>query len=505
MKKIYSLIASVVLAASFTACTQNDMVETSGPDASATSFENAIQFGTYMGKNQSTRAAGSNQGGKGGAITTDGTGSTNALQDTKTGSATQGFGVYAFNTGTTAWSTWSETPANWKPNFMHNEHVYWDGSSKFIYDDIKYWPNGNSAASADDQGATGNAAKLSFFAYAPYVNDGATIDGVNEDGGTTGIVNVPANTNSTANLNIHYVLPTDVKANASGVVDLLWGLAGAASYDGADGVANSVTLSSVYNTDLTKVKVAETIDFLFKHALAKVAGGTNGIQIVADIDDGTNETGGTMDAKTLITVSSVTIRNSENASNVSEMFASGDFDIATGTWSNQDFATDDSSDPEFSYTYTTDIVNNIKEPADWAAAVYDGGWKPDGSSAITGVTTTAANLLTSAPEGFLLIPGTGTQKIKVSVTYTVRTYDSKLAAQVNGEGASGNGQWTKVVQTIENVVTLPATLAPNHYYGLKIHLGLTSVKFSATVAEWEDGSTGGSPIYSEIWLPANVQ
>ncbi|MBP5522743.1 MAG: hypothetical protein J6X74_00770, partial [Bacteroidaceae bacterium] len=56
MKKIYSIIATAIIAVGFTACTQSDFVETSAPDVSATSIDNAIQFGTYMGKVGTTRA-----------------------------------------------------------------------------------------------------------------------------------------------------------------------------------------------------------------------------------------------------------------------------------------------------------------------------------------------------------------------------------------------------------------------------------------------------------------
>ena len=96
----------------------------------------------------------------------------------------------------------------------------------------------------------------------------------------------------------------------------------------------------------------------------------------------------------------------------------------------------------------------------------------------------------------------------MTITYTVRTYDANLAAVTN---ETTN---TKVVQTITNQVTIPAnSLAANKYYKLLIHLGLTSVKFSATVSDWSiPGDTNGNGTIDgsetdeeekEIWLPSN--
>lgn len=59
-----------------------------------------------------------------------------------------------------------------------------------------------------------------------------------------------------------------------------------------------------------------------------------------------------------------------------------------------------------------------------------------------------------------------------------------------------------VEQTITNTVTLPAaTLAPNKFFTLVLHLGLTSVRFSAIVDSWEDVNGNRA---EEIWLPSNV-
>ena len=106
--------------------------------------------------------------------------------------------------------------------------------------------------------------------------------------------------------------------------------------------------------------------------------------------------------------------------------------------------------------------------------------------------------------GLLLIPGSG-NTIYVTVDYIVRTAAPKLAAG-----------FSEVEQVITNSVSL-ASLDPNKYYTIIIHLGLTSVKFEAVVADWatsndgtwsEDGTynagSGATENTQSIWLPSNV-
>ena len=87
--------------------------------------------------------------------------------------------------------------------------------------------------------------------------------------------------------------------------------------------------------------------------------------------------------------------------------------------------------------------------------------------------------------------------MKVTIQYTVRTYDAKLAAPASGEATC-----SKVTQTISNIVTLPTTLLkPNKKITLVLHLGLTSVKFAAQVNDWDTPSASD---IREVWLPSNV-
>ena len=97
-------------------------------DEVKSSVDNAIEFGTYLGRDAQT---------KGSVFDTD-------------GMKTQGFGVFAYYTNDAQYS------ATATPNFMYNEKVTYAGNT-WTYAPVKYWPN-----EATDY--------VSFFAYAPYAD-----------------------------------------------------------------------------------------------------------------------------------------------------------------------------------------------------------------------------------------------------------------------------------------------------------------------------------------------
>ena len=127
-----------------------------------------------------------------------------------------------------------------------------------------------------------------------------------------------------------------------------------------------------------------------------------------------------------------------------------------------------------------DIIENT--------VTYSGGWKINGVTK-NGVTTTPTNLFAAAAPAAYFIPG-GSMDLLVTIAYKVRTYDANLSTT-----------YSEVSQTITNSVNLSSLSDPNKYYKILIHLGLTSVKFSATVANWAAASGGDG---EEIWLPSNV-
>ena len=574
MKKIYSIIASAIIAVGFTACTQSDFVETSAPDVSATSIDNAIQFGTYLGKLGTTRTYVK------GSIA-NATDADNGITDLKEAE----FGVFAYHTSdaTDANANYNpasvgSSPSNIAPNFMYNQHITWNASSPaaWVYTPVKYWPNGLDAASTHQgSGASSQMKyqKLSFFAYAPYTTAtsaysgtyptalSATTDALQNDN-TNGIKAITTNA-FTGNVWIKYLMP---KAQEDEAVDLLWGVRGAFQYKETDNGNNpDPALTSLtgtdYNINLTKQLVDEKVAFLFKHALAKIGGQTYatasedaeaaadgdkiGFKIVADVDVNTEATAGDHDnqttylgsdfdrSKTLITLKSIKIQDGKTASDDVEtsvsgitstgLYNSGWFNIETGTWDQQEttgngatvsivaksVAANQSSTDDTDYS----INPEIREAASYSNYAGSGAKKLASGDAAwasgnpTGVYTTAVPVFAKETiPGITLIPG-GTSNLYITVDYLVRTADPNLATG-----------FSEVEQVISNKVSL-ASLQPNKFYTIIIHLGMTSVKFEAVVADWqttvggtyaENGTftpgTGSDANQNEshFWLPSNV-
>ena len=158
MKKFYFYaLALIPLAAS---CTneQLNVPETTG---------NAINFGTYLGRDVLTRAS---------VLTTDNLNS---------------FGVFASYTGENNYTSSDQM------NFMNNQEVTKSGSD-WTYTPVKYWPNNPGD-------------KISFFAYAPYDNTTAV-------SGTTKTVTANPTLGSTEDLVVAEALKDQTKQTTTGKV-----------------------------------------------------------------------------------------------------------------------------------------------------------------------------------------------------------------------------------------------------------------------------------------------
>ena len=113
------------------------------------------------------------------------------------------FGVMAWYTGTSNWSTSA------KPNFMYNQEVDFDGSD-YTYSPIKYWPNN-----------TGD--KLTFWAYCPYT---ANPDFLVADSSTpytnssSGIPDIRFTADGHTDLLYSDVLANQTRASNSGEADI---------------------------------------------------------------------------------------------------------------------------------------------------------------------------------------------------------------------------------------------------------------------------------------------
>lgn len=537
MKKQFKLMALASAAMLFAACSQDNLL--SPQEQLAQSPENnVIQFGTYMGK-QGTRAAAQE-----GNITS-------AQELAQKG----GFGVFAYYTkgytygqqqGTTY--TAETTPqTNIAPNFMYNQYIEGTNAASPVwsYAPIKYWPNEFASSAVDDQtsAATGTAANgnVSFFAYAPYT-DGTSL-------GLDGITAISA-ASVTGDPTVTYTIPSDINTGGD-FVDLLWGTydgtgtnvlgTGNAGVTGNKGATANTYVQAVLdgkkvNADLNKQKVAGKVGFNFIHALAKIGGvgngTTTGFLVKLDIDDGANETGGerekfnagsgSTDAwRTIVTIKSITITNDLDGStgiNGTEVGLGGSktLNLATGQWSSYSPAgvfTQTIGGPETSTTYNAVLNTKIAEYQ--AAGTPDVTWlshlgssdKKDyfrftntqnTSSTHPGVTEAAQSVYNDPTQSpIILFPGT-TPSFKVTVTYVVRTYDDNLALK-----------YSEVEQTITKTISFTNPVEMNKHYSLLMHLGLTGIKFTASVSDWETdiNNNGNTDIQDaeDINLPINVQ
>lgn len=492
-KKFTYFVAAACAALTFSACSSDKLEAYSGQTLeNPESPSNAVSFGMYMGKTGTTRA------GYAGPITTSN------LQSAKTGDGlTHGFGVFAYNTGTTDYAS------STLPNFMYNQQVYYSGG--WTYEPLKFWPNTSDAGNTKDNPSNSatqvsSDQKLSFFAYAPYVESTPASGEVTSSVfGITGLTN---NTTASDPIVTYKFKAKESPENGydigtSNNIDLLWGVRGSSAYSEADGTANTVDLTTgdKYNVNLTKQTVDEKVNFLFKHALAKFGGyeGTHsGLKVVADIDANSTTpttTGiGTKPAETLITLKSIKIENTGTGDG--DFVIGGKFNLATGAW-----LTTDQVKGQISYEYTTSTTSKNENVWDVTAPAYNTGssaWtNPNGGV----LSSEIRDVFSSATDALYFIPGTS-PKFKITVEYVVRTYDANIAQ--NSAINDNEGTWTKVTQKISNIVDF-GELKANHFYTLIIHLGLTSVKFAAEVSGWDD--TTGSPAADDkevIWLPSNV-
>ena len=460
MTKKIALFALVAVGV-FCSCSQSSDLVNDLPTPSEkqkVEEKTSISFDTYNAKSAIVR---SSRAGYAGDMTTA------MLQK-------EGFGVIAYYTGSAAYSAWTKEA----PNFMYNTKVYVpeaDGtnvsSNAWTYAQTVYWPNGN--AIADNAGATGTGVgKLSFFAYAPYTAVTPNTGNATENA-TTGIKGLSNNTATTD--------PT-VSYSLEGGVDLLWGTAGTNGATVNDAAQAGTTLTdgkAPVNVDLTKMKTNGKVSFLFKHALARIGS----INVLADIDNAGAATGGTLSETTKIYVESVTIQNglTTGESPVSTLIGDGTLDLTTGVW------TPGSNKFTLSKSISGESLNPaIRVASTTPETVGEKAWEQIFTT--TGVTTTPANLYdASSVSPIMLIPGAD-QTLKVTISYWVTTKDDNL---------SRGYTWTPN-PTISKTISL-GTLEMNKSYSLTLHLGLNSVKFTASVSDWDNAASSLS-----VDLPVNV-
>ena len=371
------------------------------------SQDNAIEFGTYVGRDAVSR---------GQIITTKELGE-------------QGFGVFAYYTGTDNYEQ-----ATSKANFMYNQKVekatdaeYSEEEgkySKWSYTPVKYWPNNTND-------------KVTFFAYAPYNEKYSSENGA---------------------------ITFEVNSNIKQQIDLLW--------------------NSEKHVDETKQTVNGTVDFVFSHALSRIA-----FTVQAAVDE-VDVTDKALDENTTITVHKVTLQGNDN---VNDENLSGAF-YTSGSLNLNTYSTEGSTDPVSAAWTPGNTVQAFElTKSHFVKGEDEEGNKEEQDFVLTSANSVNKNQLTDTDSYLMVIPQDfsassetySTQKLYVCIEYTVKTTDPNREDELNNS-------------EIKNIITTeaPINFESGKAYSINLCLGMTSVKLEATVAEWQEKN-------EEVNLPEN--
>lgn len=478
MKTKYFIFAAA--AALFAACSSDDGI-TPPSQGSEQSGDVPVAFDSYV--NRATTRAGET-----GTITTEGTGSTTSLQTT-------GFGVFGFYTNAESYDNLTFTP-----NFMYNQKVKY-ASSAWGYTPIKYWPNefGNNSLSEDMD-------KVSFFAYAPYVDVTPATGKLETTTGTPkedtwGIVGMKRN-NETGDPMVKYIASfyTDKQ------VDLLWGTvaSGSTSWPLKNTSTNQTLTAGLPWLDVqhpSGTATAQKVNFDFKHSLAA-------LNVTVDTKtDGTDLENPATNSKVFIrsvTFEGFDMKGALNLNNIeadkplwynfncgTELNNGSEVTIQDGRKDGKEGITE--ATKENAFINPTFVQNTI--------------W---GTSLAAGVTATSGNLFCTSAAGtpasdapIFVIPNE--DKLKVTIEYDVLTADDKLAGKLN-DGATPGSVVKNVITRYISIAqvnnawgtpdgeTSPLTLENGKKYTIALHLGLNSVQFDASVTGWDGNTNGGADL-----------
>ncbi|MBR1542818.1 MAG: Ig-like domain-containing protein [Bacteroidaceae bacterium] len=447
------LLMTAVLATVLASCAKDSELVDNSINPAKTNTEavvtkQPVQFGAYVNR-AVTRA-----GDPGTLVTSDATEGQVSLQD-------KGFGVIAYYTDDDLYSP------IYQPNFMYNTKVH---GTNWEYKPVQYWPN-----ETGDNAVSEGVDRLSFFAYAPYVNV-TSATGIVEGDATSGIVGLSRN-GAVGDPFVKYYVSLD-PANQ---VDFSWGVS---KSDGKPLL------------DMTKQPVNEKVEFAFNHALAAL-----NVQVDAAVDDltpgiklGTYPDKSTLEPnapQTHIYVRSITFEG---------FVTKGAFNLNTSKATWYDLAGANYIDGGSVTVY--DGRTNGREGQSESVNEAPQGLNPvivqdvpyNDAALQAGVTKTPVNLFNGSSDDPIYVIPSG-QPLKVTIVYDVETATDELAGYLSDGVTHGTSVENKITKTIS--FADGNKLEAGKRYNLALHLGMTSVKFDATVSDWETGST------SETGLPYN--
>lgn len=350
--------------------------------------------------------------------------------------ASVGFGVFAYYSDGAA-NDYDGT--NFIPNFMYNQKVaYTDTTDPAdgIADAWTYSPIKywpNEYNTSDAIGA--DVDKLTFFAYAPHV----TNLNIAADKGVS--ISDGAGTPAAADEGITAMTANDATGDPT------------LTFKVPANEANQIDLlrSDAATQNVTKRAIDGKVIFTFKHALSNLT-----ILPIAVVDAKTTipaSSGTNVAAGTAVKVNSITVTGKFNQQ--------GTLNLATGAWTSSAAATDQT------VTYAPATALDVTLINDKAEAN----------------TTYAANP-SDFPE-FMFIPSSSAQDYVITINYDFITTD----AAVDGG--------TVMVHNVINKTLSSVNFQQGKKIKLYVGLGMTTVLFDASVANWTDDAS------QEVWLPIN--
>lgn len=459
------------VAALFAACSSGSDDVAERPNVqNSTTDQVPVAFDTYVSRG-TTRA-----GAAGELVTSGGTGTKINLVD-------HGFGVFAYYCDGVPYS---ETSI---PDFMYNQKV---SGTTWTYSPVKYWPNEFGQAAISD-----NQDRLTFFAYAPWVDVYPGTGRIKTGSETEGIVGLTTNTTTGDPYVKYYVSFEPAKS-----VDLCWGVAETAGTPASidpTNAAHSITAGKPY-INIFKPKTDGKIKFDFKHALAKL-----NVQIDAEVDKASGSTAG-LGATTRIWVRSVTFEgfadkgklnlNSNwvttnttpdwyEISSANTKIGSRSVTIYDGRSDGKEGKTGATASNETTLGLNPQLIQTAPYKDDPYTALAEGNNHTGVPSAGSG----AINLFNhaTATEPIFVIPAG--ENVIVTIVYDVETSDENLAKYLSDGVVKGSTIENKITQTI--TFGSDAKFEAGKAYTLKLHLGMTTVKFDAIVSDWDDTVADG--------------
>ncbi len=437
MKKFLILTAAAV--AVFASCAKTiDHTRNTGPG-------DAISFGVYSPKTVTKAVSDADFG---------------TIDNNVLGNASgSGFGVFAYYTDNNDY-----TSGSYYANFMYNQQVLGNGdgtaaATAWSYSPIKYWPNEHGASAI----STGTD-KLTFLAYAPWVDikakgedSASTAKGTDDNAASEGIISMTGNHQQS-----DATLTFKVPASTANQVDLLYGVLKEQSVN-VDGTSEGTVNSAIEN--LTKEKTGGKVSILFKHALAKFEIDIKEVVDQVDPESSVNPGQGVNPNWTKVVVKSLNILSTD-------LGTQGNLNLYTGAWNVTTTTTSFPIDP---------LPASIKAEADPVVAY----------PTVAGVIETG---LGANKIDVMLIPGATSKVTGVEIVYYVCTKDDNLYGGVS----IVENHITKSFDTDGSTDgNQPLTIEKGKQYNINVLLGLTSVKLTADVENWDDDDY-------DIDLPQNV-